>query len=121
MAREYAKAEAPVKSAPSLSGKVAFDKRALSYRIHTWVEVPPLFQFIRELGVSLESCLAVFNWGIGYYIFVPPSEVSRTISIGQKAGYQLTDVGFVEKGERKVIFEPEGITLPPPESRGFYY
>ena len=33
---------------------------------------------------------------------------------GQKAGYQLTDVGFVEKGEHKVIFEPEGITLPPP-------
>ena len=32
----------------------------------------------------------------------------------QKAGYQLTDVGLVEKGERKVIFEPEGITLPPP-------
>ncbi len=94
--------------------KVAFDKRAFSYRIHTWVEVPPLFKFMRELGVSLESCLAVFNWGIGYYIFVPSSEVSRTISIGQKAGYQLTDVGLVEKGERKVIFEPEGITLPPP-------
>lgn len=95
-------------------GKVAFDKRALSYRIHTWVEVPALFQFMRELGVSLGSCLAVFNWGIGYYIFVPSSEVSRTISIGQKSGYQLADVGLVEKGERKVIFEPEGITLPPP-------
>jgi len=94
--------------------KVAFDKRAFSYRIHTWVEVPPLFQFMRELGVSLESCLAVFNWGIGYYIFVPSSEVSHTISLGQKAGYQLADVGLVEKGERKVIFEPEGITLPPP-------
>ena len=94
--------------------KVAFDKRAFSYRVHTWVEVPALFQFMRELGVSLESCLAVFNWGIGYYIFVPSSEVSRTISIGQKAGYQLTDVGLVEKGERKVIFEPEGITFPPP-------
>ena len=94
--------------------KVAFDKRPFSYRIHSWVEVPPLFQFMRELGVNLEGCLTTFNWGIGYYVFVPSSEVARTISIGQKAGYQLTDLGFVEKGERKVIFEPKGIALPPP-------
>jgi len=94
--------------------KVAFDKRPFSYHIHTWVEVPLLFQFMRELGVSLEDCLTTFNWGIGYYIFVPSSEVSRTIDIGQKAGYQLTDVGLVKKGKRKVTFQPEGITLSPP-------
>ena len=94
--------------------KVAFDKRPLTYRIHTWVAVPPLFQFLRELGVSLKDCLTTFNWGIGYYIFVPPQEVDRVIEIGRKASYQLVDLGRVEEGERKVIFEPEGITLPPP-------
>jgi len=94
--------------------KVAFDSRPFAYRIHTWVEVPPLFQFMREIGVSLEDCVTTFNWGIGYYIFVPSGEVERTIGIGSKAGYQLVDLGRVEEGERKVIFEPEGITLPPP-------
>jgi phosphoribosylaminoimidazole (AIR) synthetase len=95
-------------------GKIAFDKRPFTYRIHNWIEVPPLFQFMRELGVSLEDCLTTFNWGIGYYIFVPPQEVDYAISIAKKAGYELFDLGVVEKGERKVIFEPENITLPPP-------
>jgi len=94
--------------------KVAFDKRPFTYRIHTWVEVPPLFLFMRELGVSLEDCLTTFNWGIGYYIVVPSQEVERIIKIGKQAGYQLVDLGQVEKGERKVIFEPEDIILPPP-------
>jgi phosphoribosylformylglycinamidine cyclo-ligase len=94
--------------------KVAFDSRPFTYRIHTWVEVPPLFQFMREIGVSLEDCITTFNWGIGYYIFVPSGEVEHTIETGSEAGYQLVDLGQVEEGERKVIFEPEGITLPPP-------
>lgn len=94
--------------------KVAFDKRSFTYRIHTWVEVPPLFQFMRELGVSLKDCLTTFNWGIGYYIFVPKEEAERTLKIGKAAGYELCDVGRVEEGERCVIFEPEKILLPPP-------
>lgn len=94
--------------------KVAFDKRPYTYRIHSWPEVPPLFQFMRGLGVSLEDCLTTFNWGIGYYIFVPRSEVKTVILTGQMTGYKVMEVGRVEEGERKVIFEPEGIELPPP-------
>ena len=94
--------------------KVAFDDRPFTYRIHSWVAVPPLFQYMRELGVTLQECLLTFNWGIGYYIFVPPHEVERTLAIGRKTRHDLIDLGRVEKGERKVIFEPENITLPPP-------
>ena len=95
-------------------GKLAFDKRPYTYRVHSWVEVPPLFQFMRGLGVSIEDCLKTFNWGIGFYIFVPPQEVENTIALGQGVGYKMFDLGVVEEGERKVIFEPEGVTLPPP-------
>jgi len=70
--------------------------------------------FMKELGVSLVDRLTTFNWGIGYYLYVPKHEVNRVIDIGQKAGYELLEVGEVLKGERKVVFEPEGITLPPP-------
>ena len=95
-------------------GKIAFDKRPFTYRIHTWVEVPLLFQFMRELGVSLDDCLTTFNWGIGYYIFADPSEADCIIEIGKAAGYEIVNIGRVEEGERKVIFEPENITLLPP-------
>jgi len=46
---------------------------------------------------------------------VPEKEVDHTIEIGRKAGYELLDIGQVEEGERCVIFEPEGVTLPPVE------
>ena len=95
--------------------KIAFDSRSFSYRIHSWFdEIPLLFQFMQELGVTLKDCLTTFNWGSGFYIYVPPVEVDNTINIGIKAGYELMDLGVVENGERKVIFEPENITLAPP-------
>lgn len=96
-------------------GKIAFDKRPFTYRIREWPGVPALFEFYRNvLGVPLMDCLKTFNWGVGYYIFLPKGEVERAISIGTQAGYELFDLGVVEEGKRQVIFEPEHITLPPP-------
>ncbi len=95
-------------------GKVAFDHRKASYRIHSWPSVPPLFEFFRAGGLGLKDCLKTFNWGVGYYIFLPAAEVERTIKIGTEAGFELMEVGVVEEGERQVIFEPENIVLPPP-------
>lgn len=95
-------------------GKIAFDKRPFQYRITQWPKVPELFTFIRERGVELKDCLKAFNWGVGYYIFVPADGVERTLALGTQAGYELMDLGVVEEGQRQVIFEPEGITLAPP-------
>jgi len=93
--------------------KIAYAKRAFSYRVRKWVEeIPPLFRFMLEDGVSLKDCLTTFNWGIGFYIYVPEDEVERTIGTGRKAGYDLIELGRVEAGERAVVFEPEKITLP---------
>lgn len=95
-------------------GKVAFDKRSFTYRITDWPAVPDLFTFFRENGLPLKDCLKTFNWGVGYYIFVPPEEAARTVQIGTHAGYEMMELGGVEEGERQTIFEPENITLPPP-------
>jgi phosphoribosylformylglycinamidine cyclo-ligase len=96
-------------------GKIAFDKRPYAYRIHSWLTVPPLFKFFNEkLNIPLEDCLKTFNWGVGYYIFIPKEEVKNVLKIGKKVGYKLADIGIVEAGERKVIFEPGNITLSPP-------
>lgn len=93
--------------------KVAFDRRPFTYRITRWVEVPLLFQFFRELGVSIADCLTTFNWGIGYYVIVPSHQVEPALIAATKAGCDLVELGGVEAGERKVVFEPENITLPP--------
>ncbi len=96
-------------------GKIAFDKRAFTYRIRDWLPVPELFSFYHEqIGIPLQDCLKTFNWGVGYYIFVPPSEMDTVLSVGKKAGYDLTVVGVVEEGERQVVFEPGNIILNPP-------
>ncbi len=95
-------------------GKIAYDYRPFTYRIKNWPDVPLLFQFMRELGVSLEDCLKTFNWGIGFYIFVAENEQDRVLEVGKNAGYELYVLGQVEEGERKVIFEPENLILPPP-------
>jgi len=96
-------------------GKIAFDKRPFTYRIHSWLSIPPLFKFFHEqLKISLENCLKTFNWGVGYYIFAPKEEVAKILKIGEDKGYVMADVGIVEKGKRQVIFEPEKIILMPP-------
>ncbi len=92
--------------------KIAYAKKPFTYRVNNWVEeIPPLFRFMLEAGVSLHDCLTTFNWGIGFYIYVPENEADRTIAVGKKAGYDLIDLGGVEPGERRVIFEPEKLTL----------
>ena len=96
-------------------GKIAYDKRPFTYAIHSWIRVPDLFLYFKnELAVPVSDCLKAFNWGAGYYIFAPESEVEKTLEIGARAGYELMDVGLVESGKREVIFEPEHITLLPP-------
>ena len=93
--------------------KIAYAKKALTYRVRKWVdEIPPLFRFMLEVGVSLKDCLTTFNWGIGFYVFVPEEEVDRTIRTGRKEGYDLIELGQVEAGERRVVFEPEKTTVP---------
>jgi len=93
--------------------KIAYAKKPFTYRVKTWVdEIPPLFLFFRETGVSLEDCVRTFNWGIGFYVFVPEKEAVRTVETGRRAGHDLIDLGQVEAGERQVIFEPEKLVLP---------
>ena len=95
-------------------GKIAFDKRPFMYRINSWPEVPEFFRYFHEeLGVSLADCLKTFNWGVGYYIFIPKTEVNRVLDIGRKTGYDLMEVGVVENGKRQTNFL-NTITLPPP-------
>jgi len=96
-------------------GKIAFDKRPFTYRIRNWPKVPELFRYYDdELNVSSQDCLKTFNWGVGYYVFASQEDAERIVKIGTDAGYEMTILGVVEKGERQVIFEPASVILSPP-------
>ncbi len=96
-------------------GKIAFDKRPFTYRIHDWLTVPPLMQYFKdELKIPTQDCLKTFNWGVGYYIFTSANEADKILKLGKETGYDLAVIGRVEEGKRKTIFEPENITLAPP-------
>src|SRR3989344_643859 len=96
-------------------GKIAFDKRPFTYHIRDWPKVPELFRYYHEeLQVAIGDCLKTFNWGVGYYIFASNEETERIIKVGTTAGYGMTILGVVEKGERQVIFEPASVILSPP-------
>lgn len=102
--------------------KIAFDNREYTYCINDWfTEIPPLFQFMHDLGVSFDDVVTTFNMGAGYYAFVPADNVEHVIDVGKAAGYELLDVGVVEKGNRKVVIaeglvfnNKEPIALSPP-------
>ncbi|MDE2311478.1 MAG: hypothetical protein KGJ93_00105 [Patescibacteria group bacterium] len=99
--------------------KLAFDKRPLTYRIHTWWtedQIPLLFRVMHEVcEVPLDTCLTTFNWGAGWYIFVDPGNVQKTMDVAEKAGYPLLPVGTVEEGPRQTVFGPyNNMVLPPP-------
>ena len=98
--------------------KLATHPENVMYRIYDWPRVPLLFPFLKEqFGLSMRTCLTTFNWGVGYYLIVPPHEATRTIEIGIKAGYELIEVGWIEESSKPHInFEPFGLALPPPGS-----
>lgn len=100
--------------------KLAFEKAELTYEVTDWLprdELPPLFRFLWNLGVSYRDMLTTFNMGIGYFIYTPEHAVGDILRIGAEAEHELMVVGRVERGPRQTIFHPKGydeIILPPP-------
>ncbi len=98
-------------------GKLGFDKRNYRCRIYPdkWLEVPELFLFMREIGVTIEDCLKTFNWGAGYYLFAQQQHVDDILQAAADTGFKAAEVGIVEEGERCTVFGPEGnLILAPP-------
>lgn len=94
--------------------KIAYDKRDLKIVIKKWPEILPVFEYIRKnLDFSLEHCLKVFNWGIGWYVYLPRHEVDRALEASASTLMPLKELGWVESGKRGVDFQ--GLWLDPPE------
>ena len=103
--------------------KLASGKVPLTFAITAWPEfekTPPLFQCLRELGVSWRDLVTTFNMGMGYYLFVTAENEERTIQTVREAGYEgVMSVGDVREGAHGVLWQPLGYPmdfLEPPKA-----
>jgi len=70
-----------------------------------WV-VPPIFELLQKWGgVSDEEMFRTFNMGIGLAMIVPRHEVGTIIGSLSLMGEKVYQLGQLEEGSRRVIFE----------------
>jgi len=75
--------------------------------------VPPIFEFIMDRGpVDRREAYATFNMGVGFAVFVPPTDAERTVRLARSLRHTAWQGGTVQKqGNRKAVeIVPLGIT-----------
>jgi phosphoribosylformylglycinamidine cyclo-ligase len=89
---------------------IARTERAVGYRIESFPEPPPIFQFLQRTGnISWSEMFRVFNMGIGFVLAIPDDSSSfDTIQkIAKKGGYDAFQLGHVvEDPHRTIHLEP---------------
>jgi phosphoribosylformylglycinamidine cyclo-ligase len=82
------------------------------YRIHSIPSLPPIFRFIQQHGpVDDREAYATFNMGVGFAIYVDPTQANQCLALARQNGYTASIAGVVRKeGHRKAVeIEPLGI------------
>lgn len=94
--------------------KLAIKRFPFTHVIDAWPQIPVVEQFMREIGMSVQDTLTTFNCGIGYYAFVEKDREEEVLEVAAKNGYLAWHLGYVQEGDRCVIFGPEnGLRLEP--------
>lgn len=92
--------------------KIMRGKPKLTYRIHDIGNSQPIFDFIQQhSGNTIEDMYHNYNMGAGYAVFVPASQVKKSLEIIKKTGIKAWRAGKVEAGQKQVVIEPLGITF----------
>jgi len=84
------------------------------YRIDDVRAPQPVFGFIAEHGlVEQREAFATFNMGVGFALYVLPSDVGKCLQIAADSGYDAWAAGVVNRdGNRKAVeIAPLGITF----------
>lgn len=78
------------------------DLTAVIYRDR--LVIPPIFQYLMELGVSEEEMFRTFNMGIGFVLCVDAAEAGPIISDIRAAGIMACEMGSVAEEGSGVCF-----------------
>lgn len=84
------------------------------YRIEQVRPPPPIFGFIAGHGpVEQREAYATFNMGVGFALYMGPSDAKQCLKIAADAGYDAWEAGVVVRdGNRKAVeIKPLNITF----------
>jgi phosphoribosylformylglycinamidine cyclo-ligase len=81
-----------------------------TYRMHSLPKVPEVLAFMQREGqMDAREAYGSLNMGAGFALFVPQSDVGKTLAAAQSVGVPAWACGAVESGPRRVLIEPLGI------------
>ena len=92
--------------------KLMRPRRALTYRIERLPPVPPVLSFLVErAGLDARSAYATFNMGAGFAVYCAHGSGETVVAHAGELGLEALVAGRVEKGPRRVMIEPVGVTF----------
>jgi phosphoribosylformylglycinamidine cyclo-ligase len=109
-------ANVPVSYCSHITGhgllKLMRPDRQLTYRISHLPPVPEVLEFLKhQADMSEEAAYRTFNMGCGFAIYTASGAGREVAEIATKLGYSAIVAGRVEKGPRRVVIEPVGVTF----------
>ena len=94
--------------------KIMRSHAAFRYRIERVLPVPPVFELIESVaGLTRAELLAIFNFGVGFAVFVRNSaEAEQVCECAAELGLLALHAGSVEAAkQREVVVEPWSVVL----------
>ncbi len=92
--------------------KIMRAKQRFTYRIERLFEPQEIFSFIQKHAhLTDEEMYGTYNMGQDYALFIPVSDIKKTLEIIKKNKFQGLDAGVVEKGVKQVIIESKNIVF----------
>jgi phosphoribosylformylglycinamidine cyclo-ligase len=83
------------------------------YRIESLRPPPPVFALLTQSGpIDPTEAYATFNMGVGFAVYVDPTQADRCVQLANGTGYTAWRAGIVaaEGGRKAVVIGPLGIT-----------
>jgi phosphoribosylformylglycinamidine cyclo-ligase len=91
---------------------------ALTYRLHSLPPVPPVLSFLAERSeMDSHSAYSTLNMGAGLAVYCAAGSGAEVAAAAAEEGLEATVAGTVEKGPRRVVLEPVGVTFDSDELR----
>ncbi len=84
---------------------------ALTYCINQLPPVPEVLQLlVEEAQMDARAAYSTFNMGCGYALYCSPGSGPEAVRIARRLGLNALMAGEVQKGPRRVVVEPIGVT-----------
>ena len=91
--------------------KLMRPRRELTYRIERLPPVPEVLSFlVEQAGLDARGAYSTFNMGAGFAVYCAAGSGRSVAELAEGLGLRALVAGAVEKGPRRVVVEPVGVT-----------